>query len=238
MSVYIGIPSYDGKLHWTTCQGLVGLSHLCAKASVGIAIDVIPHDAFIGKARDTIAKRFMDSGMESLMFIDADIGFEPHSVVDLCKAAPDIVMGLYLLKSPKPRYPALMAEPIVRHPSDMRLIKLLQGTTGFLRIRRRVIEKMIAKWPDDYYHHGEVGKIHHLFPSGLYGHQFSGEDIQFCARAIECGFDLWAMQGIKLRHWGEQSWDSNWRIDMPANAPKVAPFEMGATDGPKLERVA
>ena len=231
MSVFVAIPTYDGKMHWTTSQGLVGLGHACAKAGVSIAIDVIPHDAFIGKARDTLAKRFMDSGMENLMFVDADIGFNPQGVVDLCKAVPDIVMGLYLLKSDKPRYPALMANPMVRHPSDMRLVKILYGPTGFMRIKRRVIERVQKEWPEEYYLHGEVGKIHHLFPSGLYDHHFSGEDIKFCERAIRCGFDLWAMQGIPLRHWGEKSWDSCWQIDASVVQP-----EMGATDGYQLER--
>jgi hypothetical protein len=237
VSVFIGIPSYDGKLHWTTTQGLVGVAHICAKSNIGIAVDIIPHDAFIGKARNMIVKRFMDSGMSDLVFVDADIGFDPQGVVDLCKAAPDIVMGLYMMKSPQPRYPALMADPVVRHPSDMRLIKLQYGPSGFMRIRRSVIEKMIARWPEEYYIDGAAGKVYDLFPHGRYDYHFTGEDIKFCERAINCGLDIWAMQGIRLRHFGERSWDSDWRIDVAS----IAPAEMGAPDGyvaqeSKLER--
>jgi len=233
LSVYIGIPSYDGKLHWTTSQGLVGTTHVCAKNSIGIAVDIIPHDAFIGKARNTLVNRFMASGMSDLVFVDADIGFEPHGIVDLCKAAPDIVMGLYLMKSEKPRYSALMTDPVIRHPSDMRLIKIQYGPAGFMRIRRSVIEKMIAQWPEEYYHDGAAGKVYDLFQHGRYGHAFTGEDIKFCERAITCGLDIWAMQGIKLQHFGEKSWDSNWQIDI--HAVGAAP-EMGATDGYVGER--
>lgn len=227
MSVFVGIPSYDGKVHWRTMQGMIGLAHTCAKHGIGICADVIPHDAFIGKARNMLVKRFMDSGMRDLVFIDADVGFDGESVAELCKAAPDIVMGLYMMKSEKPRYAALMADPVVRHPSDMRLIKLLYGPAGFMRIRRNVIEKMIAQWPEEYYIDGAAGKVHDIFPHGRYGHLFTGEDIKFCERAITCGFDIWAMQGIKLEHYGEKGWDSRWQIDIQS----VAPPEMGAPDG-------
>lgn len=231
MSVFLGTPAYDGKLHWTTCQGLLGTAYACAKAQVGIAMDVIPHDAFIGKARNMVVHRFLKSGMNDLMFIDADIGFAPQGVIDLCKAAPDIVMGLYMMKSPQPRYPALLFDPLVRHPSDMRLIKVQYGPTGFMRIRRRVFEKMMEKWPEEYYFEGESEKVYDFFPHGRYGHHFSGEDIKFCERAINCGFDLWAMQGIPLRHFGEKSWDSNWQMDIP----DIRQPEMGGTSGYQKE---
>lgn len=227
MSVYIGIPSYDGKLHWATMQGLLGVANICAKNSVGLAVDVVPHDAFIGRARNMLVNRFMSSGMQDLMFVDADIGFDPTAVVDLCKAAPDIVMGLYMMKSPQPRYPALMEDPIVRHPSDMRLIKLKYGPTGFMRVRRRVFEKMMEKWPEDYYFDGLQGKIFDFFPNGRFDHHFTGEDIKFCERAITCGIDMWALQGISLRHFGEKSWDSVWQIDRVEDQKP----QMGATDG-------
>lgn len=223
MSVYVGIPSYDGKLHWATTQGLVGLTHICAKAGVGISVDVIPHDAFIGKARAVIVNRFLASGMRDLMFVDADIGFDGQSVVDLCRAAPDIVMGLYMMKAPQPRYPALMTNPLVRHPSDPRLIKLQYGPTGFMRIRRAALEKMIAQWPENYWIDGQHGKVYDLFPHGRFDHRFTGEDIKFCEKATECGLDIWALQGISIRHFGEKSWDSAWQIDVAE--------EMGATTG-------
>jgi len=229
VSVFLGTPAYDGKIHWTTVQGLIGTAHTCAKANVGICMDVIPHDAFIGKARNMIAHRFLKSGMNDLLFIDADIGFEPQSVVDLCKAAPDIVMGLYMMKTDRPRYPALMTNPIFRHPTDMRLIKVLYGPTGFMRIRRRVFEKMMEEFPEEYYIDGEAGKVDDLFPHGRYDHRFTGEDIKFCERAVRCGFNLWAMQGIPLRHFGEKSWDSCWQIDR--KIPGEEPAEMGATEG-------
>ena len=232
MSIYIGTPAYDGKLHHACVAGLLQVSRLCGEQRVGIGVEVIPHDAFVGHARNMIVKDFMDSGFKNLVFIDADIGFKAEEVVHLCNAAPDIVMGMYLMKSAKPRYPALMCDPLVRHPSDMRLIKIKYGPSGFMRIRRNVIEKMMEQWPEEYYIDGLIGKIFDLFPHGRYGHAFTGEDIKFCERATECGFDIWAMQGISLQHFGEKSWDSTWQIDsMSVHDGVESSSEMGAMDG-------
>src|SRR3990167_447912 len=213
--IYIGCPAYDGKLHWTTVAGLVNVSRLCWEKKIGFALDVIPGDAFESKARSVIVQRFMASGATDLLFVDADVGFDAQGVIDVCRAEPAIVMCLYKMKMPPPaRYPALLFDPIIRHPSDSNLIKLQYGPAGFMRIRREVFEKMIAKWPDEYYVNTGAQKVYDFFPAGRFGNHFIGEDMQFCNRAHECGFDIWAMQNIRLKHSGDNCWESEWAIDV------------------------
>lgn len=212
--VYIGIPTYDHKLHWRTEKGLEELEAYCLKNKIGFAVDVIPGDAFVGKARDVLAHRFLKSGFRDLLFIDADVGFDAHGAAALCKAEPPIVMGLYRQKTPPPaRFPAMLFDPIERHPSDRGLVKLQNGPAGFMRIRREVFEAMKQKWPEEYYVNAGAEHIHEFFPCGRVGHHWFGEDIQFCQRAQECGFDIWAKQNIKLTHSGEFCWESEWAID-------------------------
>ena len=219
MSLYIGIPSYDGRLHWDTAGGLARLAAVCAKNNIGFTIDVIPHDAFVGRARNLIAKRFMESGFHELIYIDADIGFDPYGVAKLCQSPGEIVMGLYRMKEDGPeetqklKFPALLSDPMERHPEDPFLVGLEYGPAGFMRVRREVFEKMKEKWPDDWYEDAN-GRLYDFFPAGRSGNAFWGEDIAFCLRAKECGFKLWAAQGICLKHYGEKSWPSEWRIDI------------------------
>jgi hypothetical protein len=213
--VYIGIPSYDGKIHWTTASGLMETARWCGEQHVGIAMDVIPGDAFIGKARNLIVHRFLKSGFRDLVFVDADVGFDLRGIGLLCKAEPEIVMGLYRMKCPDPvRYPALLFDPVERHPSDQNLIRLQYGPAGFLRIRREVFDAMRERWPDEYYVNAGAERVYDYFPAGRVGINFTGEDLSFCNRAQECGFKIWAMQDIKLKHTGEKSWDSDWAIDV------------------------
>lgn len=231
--IYIGVPTYNGLLHHRTVAGLVQTARFCGEKHVGIGLEVIPHDAFIGRARNLIVHKFMMSGFHDLVFVDADIGFDLKDIAAICKATPEMVMGLYLMKSPEIRYPASLSKGLERHPSDRNLVKIEYGPAGFMRIRRSVVEKLIAKYPEDYYVDSTFGKVYDLFPHGRRGNRFVGEDIAFCERCNEAGIDIWAMQGVHLEHYGEKVWDSTWQIDVPITEQPV----MGATGGyvPKLE---
>ena len=213
--LYVGIPTYDGKLHWTTVAGLVNTARVCGEKKIGFGLDVIPGDAFISKARNVIVQRFMASGCTDLLFVDADVGFDVEGVMALCQAEPPIVMGLYQQKIVKQtRYPALLFDPLIRHPSDPDLIKLQYGPAGFMRVRREVFEALEKKYPNEYYINTGEQRVYDYFPAGRVENHFIGEDMQFCNRVSACGFDIWALQGIKLKHSGDACWPSNWSIDV------------------------
>lgn len=221
MSIFIGIPTYDGKLHHTTVKGLMQTALFCGQSQIGIALEVIPHDAFIGRARNLIAKRFLDSNFGDLLFVDADIGFGLREVVALGKMNADIVVGLYRMKTEKMKYPAALFDPIERHPEDRNAFKLQYGPTGFMKIRRVVLETMMAKWPDEWYS-DDNGRIMDFFPHGRVGNHFIGEDIRFCQRAIECGFDVFAYQGLTFSHTGDMTWETTWQLDVSVPVEEVA----------------
>lgn len=214
--IYIGTPSYDSKLHATTVAGLLDLRHICTSNNIGFAMDVIPRNAFVGHGRNQIAQRFLASDFRDLLFIDADIGFNALDAAAICQAEPTIVFGMYLMKQDRPQYPALFVDPVEQHPSNPNLIKMQYGPTGFMRIRREVFDAMIEKWPDEWYIDGATGsKTYDFFPGGRHGNNFMSEDIAFCHRAREVGFDLWALQGIPLQHSGEKTWEGRWELMKP-----------------------
>jgi hypothetical protein len=66
--------------------------------------------------------------------------------------------------------------------------------------------------------------MYDFFGCGREGNNFFGEDINFCRRAIECGFDLWAVQNINLDHTGPKTYEANWKLDIlqPAQEEKAA----------------
>lgn len=215
--VYIGIPTYDGKEHNLTVAGLVQVARYCGEKRLSIAVDVIPGDCFISKARNTLAHRFLThTNWQDLIFVDADVGFDLAGFAALMKSDAEIVMGLYRVKDDKLKFPALLHEPITPHPTDPRLVKLQYGPGGFMRVKRVVFEKMIQKWPEEYYYAGESqtddNRMYDFFPSGRVGHQFVGEDISFCQRAQACGFDIWAVQDVPLTHTGPKTYDASWRV--------------------------
>ena len=84
----------------------------------------------------------------------------------------------------------------------------------------------MKKWPDEYWFdeiaHNQNSKVHDFFPAGRTGNHFTGEDISFCNRARECGFDIHAIQGLELNHFGEKKWPAVWQIDIPVEEQEAA----------------
>lgn len=212
--IFVGVPTYDGKVHWTTMGGLVQVARFCGEKRLSVCVDVIPGDAFIDKARNTIAHRFLRTEFEEVVFIDADVGFDLPAFSALMSLPGDIVMGMYRVKDDQLRFPGLIHEPLTRHPQSRRLIKMQNGPAGFMRVKRKVFEAMRERWPDNWYHAGELGNMHDFFECGREFHHFRGEDIKFCERAQDCGFEVWAVQDIQLDHTGPKTYRANWKLDV------------------------
>lgn len=221
--LFIGTPTYDGKLHYKYVAGVLDLMHICAKHNIGFAHDVVPGDAFVGHARNCIVHRFLKTEAEDMLFIDADIGFEALDVVKLCRAPGDIVMGLYRMKMEREKYPARFHDPVEVHPDDPNLVRMDYAGAGMLRVKRRVFDAMREKWPEDWYIDGYNNeKTWDYFPDGRVGHHKRSEDIAFFSRAAELGIKAWAMQGMELEHIGEYAYRSSWQLVKPQIA-EVAP---------------
>lgn len=214
---FVGIPTYNGQIHFETVKGLLNAALLAGKHGLSFGVEVIPHDAFIGKARSLVVHKFLQTGFQDLIFIDADIGFNVQGFIALCKADVDVAMGLYRMKErgPHPRFPALMVNPLEVHEKDENLVRLEYGPAGFMKIRRHVFEQMMERWPDDWFTDSKRGKIFDFFPCGRFGHDFIGEDINFCNRLRELGIPVWGVQGIQLDHFGENAWGAEWRVLQP-----------------------
>lgn len=94
----------------------------------------------------------MASGYSHLLFVDADLGWEPAAVGRLLMASEhhDVCCGVYPKKCDPLGFPVNLVNddggPVV-HP-ESGYVKLHDACTGFMMIRRGVIEQMIAAYPD------------------------------------------------------------------------------------------
>lgn len=205
--IYIAIPTYDGKLSHPTVGGLLEAQHHLTKHGMGMAVDIIPHDAFIGRARNLAVKRFLDSGADDLVFIDADVGFTLQDFAMLCKQDVDISSGVYCYKKDEPGFPVVYEQPIVRVGPRVRLISC---PGGFMRIRRKVFTRIMEAEPDNQYYDNDHKTIYNFFRFGPSGSLWIGEDVGFCRLARKHGFQIWGVEMNGLTHTGERTWNHKW----------------------------
>ncbi|MDW6024108.1 hypothetical protein SAZ10_20375 [Mesorhizobium sp. BAC0120] len=134
-------------------------------------INLWPGSSLITQTRnDALAYFLSDSSLTHVIWIDADIGFEPDSALRLLLTDKDVVAGAYPQKrfwpvsqdlyarlTPRERVAAQLRYPVNGLKADGSmlplqvdedgLLEVTEAPAGFMCIRRTVLEKMITAYP-------------------------------------------------------------------------------------------
>ena len=97
------------------------------------------------------------------------------------------------------------------------LIKLKDAGTGFMIIKRSVIEKMIESYPELYFNNdlhldAEFSKWTYLFFDCMHEPEtkrYLSEDYAFCRRWQQLGGEVWLDPIVKLDHIGHYTFNGN-----------------------------
>lgn len=199
MKVLFATPAYSGA---------VGVGYFASMSQtighIREAADVVfwSGDALVGRARNGLVRRFLESDATHLFFIDADLEWDPLAPVQMLRAEKAAVMGLYPLKQDAPDYPVSFLSESSRMENG--LLPIAHGPAGFLCLAREALEKVIAATPELAYDGG-----HNLFQTEIKGGVFWGEDTAFCERWRAAGLELWARPDIDFKHTGSKSYAGN-----------------------------
>ena len=168
--IFIGTPCYGGMLtadYFKSCMQLVALA---ASKKIELQFGTIGNESLITRARNTLVQLFMDGDYSHLLFIDADLAFNPESVIRMLEYDKDVVTGIYprktidwikvkkrLKENPNMSEDELLAASLqynlnVKDPNKILLekgfIEVLDGPTGFMLIKRNVFKQMAENYPD------------------------------------------------------------------------------------------
>lgn len=178
----------------------------------GITFRTVPRtDSLVQRVRNISTADFLSTPATHMMIIDADIGWDAKDILKLIAADKDIACAIY----PKKTYPISWPMNCFRTNGGMvatdpetGFIDIKDGPTGFMLIKRAVIERLIELHPEWRCSFREGGleaneNCYAIFdcfidPSRMY----LSEDFGFCRRAQEAGFRVWCDPTIKLSHCG------------------------------------
>jgi hypothetical protein len=97
--VFIATPCFGGLVSQHYMQSVLGLVQLGAKASFDVTLALLGHDSLITRSRNTLVGQFLKTPQAThLLFIDADICFEPEQVFHMLRFGREFVAGIYPLK--------------------------------------------------------------------------------------------------------------------------------------------
>lgn len=102
--IFVATPMYGAMCTGQYAKSSIDLGMLASKYGVEISFYYLFNESLITRARNYLADEFLRSGCTHLMFIDADIGFDPNDVLALAAIADpnsdkDILCGPYPKKT-------------------------------------------------------------------------------------------------------------------------------------------
>ena len=179
-------------------------------------------ESLISRARNASAAEFLSGDYTHLLFIDADISFEPTDVDKLLEADKDVVCSPYPKKYIKYES-AKSGKELVDFAVSGKFAKISDNlyeiesvATGFLLIKRNVFQQMILKYPkieyiNDIDGYGQGRKMWNFFNVGVnpLNKNYDSEDWGFCTAWRNIGGKVYARSDISLGHWGWHQFKGN-----------------------------
>ncbi len=203
---FLSVIVYDGKLHARTASAII--QGFAAGLWRGY---MFPGGDGISRARNHAAAHFLTkTTCQYHEFIDSDILFTTPGVNHLrCHGDLDIVCGIYPAKTEQIRCIYNSLPEGNPEPDPKGLMEIAYGGTGFMRIHRRVYERMMAAHPELAYQcEIDNDQKWDFFGMGVGNDPVRGtrryltEDWQFCNRARALGMQVWADTRVDLNHVG------------------------------------
>jgi len=191
----------------------------------------------IDVARNRLASEALHDGAESILFIDADIGFDPLDALRLLARPEPVVSGVYAKKSRR-EFASIFAEgveEVVFGAHAFGLYPLKYAATGFLRIKaavlRRMVEELDLPHCNTHWGRGEWPFFQpSVVPQGEGRRHYLGEDWAFSDRLARIGVTPMADTSIRLWHYGRYAF--GWE-DAGAEPRRFATYthRFGGRDG-------
>jgi len=192
-----------------------------------LMIDTTENESLVHRARNVSVGRFVQkTDADYFMFIDADVHFDPESVIRLLESGHDISVACYpkkcvmwdqakqLVKQGDQRDPAKMASSLVvnfgaaNRPVVNGFIEILDGPTGFMMIKREVFKNLEEKFPELWckndHQNRDFDDYHACFDCMIdpESKRYLSEDYAFCRRYQQMGGKIFADINTTLGHVG------------------------------------
>jgi len=236
-SILIATPCYGKMMGEGYVHSLITSLDLLKSKGHKAQLYSLGNESLITRARNNMTAHFLGTDFDRLMFIDADISWQPKALLDLVESDHDVCGIPYPTKfrdweklikfMDKKAKDGIEVKPFEAMNSSLRFTinatiekdKLVDGWqkvsalgTGFLMIKREVLEKMRDHYKKDLSYKNDVkgyAKIAEENCVGLFEtlidkktRRYLSEDYAFCRRWLDLGGSIHACLKHRLTHTG------------------------------------
>lgn len=227
VTLFLSTPCYGGLCLQKYTESILGLQVLASQVGVQLYIDTIENESLVQRARNVAVGRFMQkSDAQYFMFVDADVHFDPQSVMRLIQSGHDLSVACYpkkfvdwnqaaeAVKKGDERNMAMLSASLVVNFGAQKVAivngfaPVLDGPTGFMLIKRCVFEKMEKAYPElnckNDHQNRDFDEYHAAFDCMIdpVTRRYLSEDYAFCRRWQQMGGKIYADTQTTLGHVG------------------------------------
>jgi len=243
--IFIATPCYGGMLTEAYFRSMVRTLTFFNQHQIPIAFGTIANESLVTRARNVLVAYFLQSNYTRLLFIDADIEFQVEDVLKLLAHNKEVCVGAYpkkgvnwqrirdmvLSKKDEPMADGAIASSGSDYAINFKflnpgskqiaiengVIRLHDGATGFMMIKREAIDKMIAAYPELKYNNDlntppDLQDFFYAFFDTMIDpkdRRYLSEDYTFSRRWQGIGGDIWLDPTISLNHFGSFNFQGN-----------------------------
>jgi len=215
--IFIATPAFGHQAYVNYVNSVVGFISATPPSDLSYTTSLHLHagSALISAARNDCVHKFLASGCDKLLFIDADIGFEPDNIWRLLRKDADIALAPYVTKDredPANSTFILSFEDIENVELDKQgFTKVESGPAGFMMIDRYVFAKLAEAYPEkksfmNQVQNGaqqELPNFYTFFDCITDAEKGAlGEDISFCKLWRDTGGEIYCDAYAALTHYG------------------------------------
>lgn len=228
--IFIATPCYGGLLYYRYVESLIATMDWVSREQIPFATYLLANESLIQRGRNTCAHEFLKSGLQKLLFVDADISWHTDDLRRLYESKRTLIGGTYPMKklplalnvNPLSEHVTQYFDEISRTRAEYSAWAYAQADasgevavrhmpTGFMMIDRSVLldlQNDVQK-----YRHVDMGKgitetVYEYFSAGSYLGEFETEDWYFCRLASEAGHPPYLNVNVVLPHTGTYTFEA------------------------------
>lgn len=229
--IHLCTPCYGCKMRKEFLGSVLNFLALATRYGVHVSIDFIGNESLITRGRNILAAKFLKGTATHLLFVDADIAFDPSVIFRMVAFDRDVVTAAYPSKaigweSVRAKLQDESTEPIQAMGLDYNVniidprsdvsdgfIRVLDSATGFMLIKRSALERMRAHYKETLECVNDITSTRADIPTyvALFDtmidpktRRYLSEDYAFCRRAQALGIEVWVDIMSPLVHIGSQ----------------------------------
>jgi hypothetical protein len=247
--IFLATPCYGAAVTLRYFHSVINTMVYGKSSGLAVTVETLAGDSLVPRARNSLVAKFLAHKQAThLLFVDADIGFEPEHLARLLALNEDIAACMYPLKQyfwdeaavARARAGELITTAPLRYvgtpcPPEVcewrgDFVTADYAGTGFMLISRRAILRLIEANPHLHFTTAHVPLnvapelLYALFDTAIdpQTRHYLSEDYNFCALWRAIGGKIWLDTKSALIHTGGHEYLGDPSVRMPAREAAVA----------------